>query len=55
MDEVYPIAITKPMNDVKSWNWEPAYMIPPMLKLIQDQKKQIDELEKRLQKLEEAK
>ena len=55
MDETYPIAITKPMDDVKSWNWEPAYMIPPMLKLIQDQKKQIDELEKRLQKLEEAK
>lgn len=55
MDEVYPIAITKPMDDVKSWNWEPAYIIPPMLKLIQDQKKQIDELEKRLQKLEEAK
>lgn len=55
MNEIYPIAITKPMDDVKSWSWEPAYLIPPMLKLVQDQKKQIDELEKRLQKLEEAK
>ena len=55
MDEIYPIAVTKPEEDPKTWSWEPAYMIPPMLKLIQDQKKQLNELEKRIQKLEEAK
>ena len=55
MDEVYPVAVDKPDEDVKTWSWNAQYLIPPMLKLIQDQKKQLDELEKRLQRLEEAK
>lgn len=44
MDEKYPIAIDKPSDNVKEWSWNSQYMIPAMLKLIQDQKKEIDEL-----------
>lgn len=35
-------------------DWNPFFIIPPMLKLIQDQKKQIDALEERLARLEKA-
>lgn len=44
LDEVYPIAVDKPSDDVKEWSWNTRYLIPPMLKLIQDLKKEIDEL-----------
>jgi len=37
MNEVYPIAVDKPTDDVKEWTWNAQYLIPPMLKLIQDQ------------------
>lgn len=40
MDRVYPIAVDKPGEDVKEWSWNAQYMIPPMLKLIQDQHKE---------------
>lgn len=52
MDEIYPVAVDKPDEDVKTWSWNAQYLLPPMLKLIQDQKKQIDSLEKRLEALE---
>lgn len=53
LNEVYPAAVQKETEDSKTWTWSPYRIIPPMLKLIQDQKKQIDSLEERLEKLEE--
>lgn len=67
IDEVYPIACDKSI-DGKPNNWNARYIVPPMLKLIQDQHKEIEQLKKqlasqsekllsleqRLQKLEEA-
>lgn len=44
LEEKYPIMIDKPSDDVKEWSWNIRYIIPPMLKLIQDQKKAIDDL-----------
>ena len=45
LEEVYPVAVQKEdEDDSKTWTWSPHMMIPPMLKLIQDQKKEIDEL-----------
>lgn len=40
MNNVYPIAVDKPGVDEKEWSWNAQYMIPPMLKLIQDQHKE---------------
>lgn len=52
MIEVYPIAVDKnDPDDIKTWSWNPQYLIPPMLKLIQDQKKDIDKLKEQLTKL----
>lgn len=44
MNEIYPIAVDKPSDDVKEWSWNAQYLIPPMLKLIQDLRKEVDEL-----------
>lgn len=45
MDEIYPVAVDKPdKDDVKTWSWNAQYLIPPMLKLIQDLKKEVEEL-----------
>lgn len=53
LDEVYPAAVSKDdPEESKTWTWSPIRMIPAMLQLIQDQKKQIDSLEDRLAKLE---
>lgn len=52
LDEKYPIVIDKPSDNVKEWSWNSQYIIPPMLKLIQDQKKEIDVLKERLDILE---
>lgn len=48
MNEVYPIAVDKPISDVKEWSWNAQYLIPPMLKLIQDQHKEIEQLKEKL-------
>lgn len=49
MDEKYPIAVDKAdPKDPKTWNWNSAYMIPAMLKLIQDQHRDIEELKRKL-------
>lgn len=45
MDEIYPIAIDKPSDNVREWSWNSRYLIPPMVKLLQEHKKQINELE----------
>lgn len=50
VEEAYPIAVQ--YEDEMPEDWEPKFIIPPMLKLIQDQKKKIDELEQRLEMLE---
>lgn len=43
LEKVYPIAVDKDENG-KPFGWNYRYMIPSMLKLIQDQKKEIEEL-----------
>lgn len=48
--EKYPIAVDM-IGDVKEWTWNPQYLIPPMLELIQEQKKAIDELKEEVEKL----
>lgn len=52
MNEVYPIAVDHDDSESGCRDWNAKFLIPPMLKLIQDQKKQIDSLEERLAKLE---
>lgn len=51
VDEIYPSACCYD-GDGNPSDWGDRHLIPPMLKLIQDQKKQIDDLEARLAKLE---
>ena len=50
MEEVYPIAVE--YEDELAEDWNVRYLVPPMLKLIQDQKKEIDELKQRIEALE---
>lgn len=50
VEEVYPIAVQ--YENEMAEDWEPKFLIPPMLKLIQDQKAKIDELEQRIEALE---
>lgn len=52
MDEKFPIAVDKPTDNVKDWSWNDQYMIPAMLKLIQEQKKELDELNNKVKLLE---
>ena len=49
--EKYPIAVDIDEED-KPFQWNEQYLIPPMLALIQKQKKKLDELELRLESLE---
>lgn len=51
--EIFPNAAIY-NKDGKVENWQERIMIPAMLKLIQEQKKQIDDLEKRIKALEEG-
>jgi len=52
LDEVYPQAVQKEDEDKsETWTWSPYRIIPPMLKLIQDQKKEIDALSSELTSL----
>ena len=50
VNEVYPIAADRETGEPR--NWEMRYIIPPMLALIQQQKKKIDDLESRMNELE---
>ncbi len=50
VNEVYPIAADRETGEPR--NWEMRYIIPPMLALIQQQKKKIDDLESRINELE---
>ena len=49
--EKYPIAVDIDEED-KPFQWNEQYLIPPMLALIQKQKKKLDELESRLEAFE---
>ena len=51
MNEVYPIAVDKPSDNVKEWSWNTQYLIPPMLKLIQEQHKELEQLKDEVQML----
>lgn len=54
LDEVYPNAVDKESEDSEKWGWNSTYIIPPMLRLIQDQKKEIDELRSEIEKIKEV-
>lgn len=48
LEKVYPTAITKANpEESETWDWNPIRIIPAMLKLIQDQHKDIEELKRR--------
>ena len=53
LEKVYPIAVDKDENG-KPFGWNAQYLIPPMLQLIQQQKKEIEALKLRIERLEEA-
>lgn len=48
LNDKYPIAVDKPSDNVKEWSWNAQYLIPPMLKLIQEQNKRINILERKI-------
>lgn len=50
VNNVYPIAADRETG--KPRNWEMRYMIPPMLALIQDHKKEIDALKAKIKEIE---
>lgn len=49
VNEVYPIAADRETGEPR--NWEMRYIIPPMLALIQQHKKEIDELKEKLERI----
>lgn len=53
VEEHYPVAVD--IEDGKCETWNPRYIIPPMLALIQEQHAQIEELTKRIDALERKK
>ena len=52
--EHYPFAADLGNSEGEFEVWNPDYIVPPMLKLIQDQKKQIDALTTRVEELERS-
>lgn len=44
----YPIAVDQPSDNVKEWSWNAQYLIPPMLKLIQNQHEVDEQMERKL-------
>lgn len=53
MDEIYPIAIDKDdPDDPKTWTRNDSHLMMPMLRLIQEQHKQIEDLTARLEAVE---
>lgn len=53
MDEIYPVAVDKNSDSSETWGWNTQYLLPPMLKLIQDQKKQLDKQQAEIDELKE--
>lgn len=53
LEEIYPTAVEKDdKSDPKTWTWSPTMIVPPMLKLIQDQHKEIEGLKTKLTEIE---
>jgi len=49
VEKVYPVCVDKDdPNDSSTWMWNYQYMLPAMLKLIQDQHSEIEKLKRRL-------
>ena len=48
LDQIYPAAVQKDSEESRFWTWSPYRMIPAMLKLIQDQHEEIEDLKRRL-------
>lgn len=44
MNEVYPIAVDKETEDARDWAWNATYLIPGMVKLLQNDRKDINRL-----------
>ena len=51
MNEVYPIAVDKETENVKDWAWNAQYLIPGMVKLLQNDRKDIDSTSARIDSL----
>lgn len=51
LHDVYPVAVCDDEEDSKNWEWSTIRLVPAMLKLIQDQKKEIDSLSDELKAL----
>ena len=49
--KLYEVIDVEEVNEenIKAWTWNPQYLIPPMLKLIQNQKNEIEELTKKFE------
>lgn len=51
LEKIYPAAVQKePDNpeESRNWTWSPIRLLPPMLKLIQDQHREIEDLKRRM-------
>lgn len=51
LEEIYPAAVQKEPDDPeesKNWTWSPTRLIPPMLQLIQEQHREIEDLKRRI-------
>lgn len=44
LNDVYPIAVDKETDNVRDWAWNASYLIPPMLKLLQNHHAEITEI-----------
>ena len=53
LNEKYPIAVDKPSDNVKEWSWNAQYLIPPMLKLIQKQHEEIENMKLLINKIKQ--
>ena len=51
MNEVYPIAVDKETKNVKDWAWNAQYLIPGMVKLLQNDRRDIDSMSARTDSL----
>ena len=51
MNEVYPIAVDKETENVKDWAWNAQYLIPGIVKLLQNDRKDIDSVSARIDSL----
>lgn len=52
--EKYPIAVDMPTKDVSKWSWNERYLMPAIVKLLQQQHKEILKLREKLDKIQIA-